>query len=212
MSFNNQIKPKGRGRTSRAVNLARAQKEQDNRLESTIKNDVTVENNVDVTVPRISIFESTARLADKLELELTMQYMSPQVEELESNRFNLSNVNPKDLELRDYFSTCVRHHAYTYHLGDIEWAKVIEQPKNIATTIAFVRFTQKNLHPQIVKSLDGAIWHGKEIVACVNPRRTKPEHVYKQPITEFTLENRMEIREIELRRRKAELDKLESDL
>lgn len=73
MSFNNLIKPKGRGRTPRAVDLARAQKEQDNKLESAVTNDV---NNVDVTVPRICIFESTTRLADKLELELTMQYMS----------------------------------------------------------------------------------------------------------------------------------------
>ena len=43
-------------------------------------------------------------------------------------------------------------------------------------------------------------------------KQTQPEHIYKQPIMKFTLKNRMEIREIELRRRKAELGSIESEL
>lgn len=53
----------------------------------------------------------------------------------------------EDCELR--FRRAYRHHAFKFDLGNITWAKVLSQPKSKSTTIAFVRFAQVALHPQI---------------------------------------------------------------
>ncbi|RNA15314.1 hypothetical protein BpHYR1_053353 [Brachionus plicatilis] len=83
-----------------------------------------------------------------------------------------------DCELR--FRRALRHHAFKFGLGDITLAKIMSQPRSKSTTIAFVRFAQVALHPQIVQSLEGASWHGKEIFARINPRRTKLSHFPKK--------------------------------
>ncbi|CAF0815266.1 unnamed protein product [Brachionus calyciflorus] len=119
---------------------------------------------------------------------------------------------PHDDQCSIRLRKAVQHHSYQFNLGPITWVKVLSQPSNIKTTVAYVRFENRALHPQIARSLDGAVWRGRQIICVVNPRQTKPAHFYKQPISRFALDNKLEVRELELMKKRIELDELEKDL
>ncbi|RNA08082.1 Transposon Ty3-I Gag-Pol poly [Brachionus plicatilis] len=119
------------------------------------------------------------QLAEKIDWEMKVKNLCPLEDEHESNILDLSaidlnklrfdksvtNSNVHEIFIKSIltvedceipFCKALRHHAYKFDLGNIALKKVMSQPKSQSITIAFVRFEQAALHPQIVQSLDGA--------------------------------------------------------
>ncbi|CAF1018476.1 unnamed protein product [Brachionus calyciflorus] len=199
------------------------------------KSDLEKSGKEETSICMEKFFEGTSTLAKKLSIELELVPLKPALDPNGSNHFNLSKINQNFLEFdlsvgnqnvhdiyvksipyfdQSYilFRKAVQHHAAVFNLGDITWVKVLEQPKSINTTIAFIRFDRRELHPQIINSLDGALWRNQPVIFQLNRKRTKPAHFYKTPISRYALENRLEDRELSLKHRKKELDLQEQEL
>lgn len=200
------------------------------------KQSITTENSSDgPSICMEKFFKNTSELSKKLSIELDLTPLAPMFDPVASNHFDLSDINQEflkfdftaaNINVHDIFvkgipnfeqgdilfRKAVQHHAAIYSLGHITWVKLQQQPKSLSTTIGFIRFENRALHPQIVRSLEGARWRNHHIVFELNRRKTKPAHFYKTPMSRYALENKLEDRELSLKHKKEELDSQEQEL